>query len=132
MSYLRLYLKKYVWNHLSIDEKNHRLTLFYKMFDNITPLYLASLVPQSVSNLSRYNLCNSNDLLTVNSRSSQYYHSFLPSTNRDLNSLSSETKQSASVNVFKHSINEDKPSVPSYFYTIDLRSVFELIVAHRT
>ena len=87
------------------------------MFCNIIPLYLSSLVPQSVSNLPRYNLRNSNDLQTVDARFSQYYHSFLPSTTRDWNSLSTEAKQFDSVNSFKHSLNKDKPSVPSYFYT---------------
>ncbi|MCG7868583.1 MAG: endonuclease/exonuclease/phosphatase family protein [Candidatus Thiodiazotropha taylori] len=109
--------KEICWESLEQRRKNHRLTLFYKMFYNLTPLYLSSLVPQSVSNLSRYNLRNSNDLQTVDARTSQYYHSFLPSTTRDWNSLSTETKQSDSVNSFKHSLNKDKPSVPSYFYT---------------
>ena len=86
------------------------------MFSNITPLYLSRLVPQSVSNLSRYNLRNPKDLQTVNARSSQYYHSSLPSTTTDWNSLSIETKQSDSVNSFKHSLNKDKLSVPGYFY----------------
>ena len=86
------------------------------MFYNSIPLYLSSLVPRSVCNLSRYKLRISNDLQTVNARSNQYYHSFLPSTTKDWNSLSTETKQSDSFNSFKHSLNEDKPSVPSYFF----------------
>ena len=109
--------KEICWESLEQRRQNHRLTLFYKMFYNITPLYLSSLVPQSVSNLSQYSLRNSNDLQTVNARSSQYYHSFLPSTTRDWNSLSTETKQADSVNSFKQSLNKDKPSIPSYFYT---------------
>ena len=46
------------WETLELRRYNHKLTLFYKMMHNITPLYLSSLVPQSVSNLSRYNLRN--------------------------------------------------------------------------
>ena len=41
------------WDSLETRRKNHRLTLFYKMMHNLTPLYLSSLIPQSVSNLSR-------------------------------------------------------------------------------
>ena len=49
-----------------------------------TPLYLSSLVPQSVSNLSRYNLRNSNDLQTIDARTYQYDNSFfLPSSVRE-------------------------------------------------
>ena len=38
------------------------------MMHNITPLYLSSLVPQSIGNLSRYNLRNSKDLQTIDAR----------------------------------------------------------------
>ena len=89
------------WGTLEQRRKNHRLTLFYKMLYNITPHYLSNLIFPTVSNLSRYNLRNSNDLQTVDARSSQYYHAFLPSATRDWNSLSVETKQSESVNSFK-------------------------------
>ena len=114
-SHLLLYLKKYVGSHLNKGGKITDL-LYLKMFYNSIPLYLSSLVPRSVSNLSRYKLRISNDLQTVNARSNQYYHSFLPSTTKDWNSLSTETKQSDSFNSFKHSLNEDKPSVSSYFF----------------
>ena len=75
------------------------------MMYNFTPLYLSSLVPETVSNISHYSLRNSNDLLTIAARSSQYYHSFLLSTTRDWNSLSIEAKQSDSVNSFKRFLN---------------------------
>ena len=70
------------WEALELRRYNHQLTLLYKMMHNITPLYLSSLVPQSVSNLSRYNLRNSNDLQTIDARTTQYYNSFLPSSVR--------------------------------------------------
>ena len=41
---LAIYTMKYVGKH----SYNHKLTLFYKMMHNITPLYLSSLGPQSV------------------------------------------------------------------------------------
>ncbi|MCG7870185.1 MAG: hypothetical protein JAY74_27935 [Candidatus Thiodiazotropha taylori] len=104
------------WDSLEQRRKNHRLTLFYKMMYNITPLYLSSLVPQTVSNISRYNLRNSNDLQCIAARSSQYYHSFLPSTTRDWNSLSIEAKQSDSVNSFKRFLKKGKPTVPNHYY----------------
>ena len=104
------------WETLEQRRKNHRLTLFYKMVYNITPYYLSNLIPPTVSNLSRYNLRNSNDLQTVDARTSQYYHSFLPSTTRDWNSLSVETKQSESVNSFKLLLTKGKPTVPDHYY----------------
>ena len=98
------------WDSLETRRKNHRLTLSYKMMHNLTPLYLSSLIPQSVSNLSRYNLRNANDLQTVDARTQQYYQSFLPSTTRDWNALSVEAKQSDSVNSFKRYLAKDKTS----------------------
>ena len=74
--------KKPQWNTLGKRRENHKLTLFYKMIYNFTPSYLSSLVPPSTSNLSRYNLRNSNDLQTIVARTNQYYNSFLPSAVR--------------------------------------------------
>ena len=50
------------WDSLDERRRKHKLTLFYKMTNALAPLYLSSLVPQTVSNVSRYNLRNSNDL----------------------------------------------------------------------
>ena len=104
------------WETLEQRRKNHRLTLFYKMVYNITPYYLSNLIPPTVSNLSRYNLRNSNDLQTVDARTRQYYNSFLPSTTRDWNSLPVETKQSESVNSFKLLLTKGKSTVPDHYY----------------
>ena len=57
----------------SVDERCriHKLTSFYKMANALSPLFvLPSLVPQTISNSSRYILRNSNDLQTVEARTS--------------------------------------------------------------
>ena len=71
------------------------------MMNHLTLLYLSSLVPQSVSAVSSYNLRNSNDLQTVDARTNIYYHSFLPSAVRGWNNLATEARLSDSVNSFK-------------------------------
>ena len=109
--------KEICWKTLEIRRYNHKLTLFYKMMHNTTPLYLSSLVPQSVSNLSRYNLRNSNDLQTIDARTNQYYNSFLPSSVRAWNNLSVEAKQCESVNTFKCLLQKEKKAVPKHYYT---------------
>ena len=116
VSLVTLY-KEICWETLEIRRYNHKLTLFYKMMHNITPLYLSSLVPQSVSNLSRYNLRNSNDLQTIDARTNQYYNSFLPSSVRAWNNLSVEAKQCESVNTFKCLLQKEKKTVPKHYYT---------------
>lgn len=105
------------WDTLEKRRNDHKLTLFYKMKYNITPVYLSSLVPQSVSAISQYNLRNSDDLQTIDARTTQYYNSFLPSSVRNWNSLPVEARQSASVNSFKQFLNKNKVPVPKYYYT---------------
>ncbi|MES9992837.1 MAG: reverse transcriptase domain-containing protein, partial [Candidatus Thiodiazotropha sp.] len=108
--------KEVRWDSLEQRRKNHKLTLFYKMMHNLTPLYLSTLVPQSVSNISHYNLRNSNDLQTIDARTTLYYNSFLPSTVRAWNDVQDEGKQCESVNSFKSFLNKDKMPVPKHFY----------------
>ena len=74
--------KEVGWESLEQRRQTHKLTLFFKMFSHLTPLYLSSLIPPSVSDMSRYNLRNSDRLQTIDSRTNLYYNSFLPSTVR--------------------------------------------------
>ena len=55
------------------------------MYYNLTPIYLSSLIPQQVENMSQYNLRNAQDLRHIRARTSLYYNSFLPSTVRQWN-----------------------------------------------
>ena len=71
------------WQPLQKRKDNHKLTLFYKMNNNITPSYLSDLVPGTVSSATRYNLRNSNNIMTILGRTNSYLSSFLPSTVRD-------------------------------------------------
>ena len=84
---------------------------------NIDPNYLSSLVPRSVTIISQYNLRNSNDLQTIEARTTQYYNSFLLSSVRNWNNLPVEVRQSASVNSFKQSFNKNKTHVLKYYYS---------------
>ena len=108
--------KEIGWDSLEKRRFNHKLTLFYKMTHNLAPLCLSSLVPQSVSNISRYNLRNSNNLQTIDARTTLYYNSFLPSTVRAWNNVHEEAKHSDSINTFKGFLNKDKSHIPKHFY----------------
>ena len=104
--------KEICWEKLQKRRDNHKLTLFYKMHNNLTPNYLSSLIPQQVEAISRYNLRNAQDIRNIRTRTSLYYNSFLPSTLQQWNDLSSETRQSTSLNSFKRLLKMDKISVP--------------------
>ena len=67
--------------------------------------------------MSRYNLRNSDQLQTIDSRTNLYYNSSLPSTVRAWNSLPAEVKQSQTTHSFKYYFNKDKTSVPKYYYS---------------
>ena len=67
----------------TLESRRKKNTLFYKMVHNLTPNYLTSLIPSTVNETSNYNLRNSNDIRTVNARTSQYFSSFLPSSIRE-------------------------------------------------
>ena len=53
------------------------------MFNNLSPEYLSSLIPPTVNTISQCNLRNAQNIETVNSRTTQYYNSFLPSSIRE-------------------------------------------------
>ncbi|MCG8049110.1 MAG: reverse transcriptase domain-containing protein [Candidatus Thiodiazotropha endolucinida] len=109
--------KEIGWESLDSRRRKHKLVLFYKMYYNIAPSYLSSLVPQPNQNTSRYSLRNSNDIRTILTRTSQYYNSFLPTAIRDWNELPCTDKIVDTVDAFKRQINQDKVIVPKYFYT---------------
>ena len=108
--------KEICWESLQKRRDDHKLTLFFKMYNHLTPRYLSSLIPPQVNEISRYNLRNSDHIQTIRANSKQYYNSFLPSTLRNWNNLPSETKRANTLNSFKFLLKKDKKRVPKYFY----------------
>ena len=87
------------------------------MYNNLTPSYLSSLVPPLISNFSRYNLRNANDIQTIDSRTTLYFNSFLPSVIKDWNSLPHGNRNADSLNSFNRQINLDRKNIPKYYYS---------------
>lgn len=104
------------WEPLQKRRNDHKLSLLFKMKNNLTPTYLSSLIPQNVGNISRYNLRNADDLQPIHSRTVLYSNSFLPSTVRDWNNLPGEVRQIDSIDTFKQFLNRERERVPKYFY----------------
>ena len=104
------------WETLEIRRRKHRLVLFYKMYNNISPLYLSSLAPPLAQNTSNYSLRNADDIRTIQSRTSLYSNSFLSSTFRDWNNLPSADRNADSVDSLKWHLSHGRISVPKYFY----------------
>ena len=107
-----------LWQTLHRRRQDHKITLFYKMFNQLTPVYLSSLIPQQVNAISHHNLWNSNDIHTIRSNTSLYHNSFLPSTLRQWNSLPVEVRQLNTLSSFKTFLKKDLQSVPTYFTVV--------------
>ena len=81
------------WEKLECRRQKHRLILFYKMVNGLTPAYLSTLVPPYINDVSRYSLRNANNIQAVAARSSLYSNSFLPTAIREWNELPLEIKK---------------------------------------
>ena len=109
------------WDTLDIRRKKQKLTLFYKMVNNLTPNYLSSLIPSSVTEASNYNLRNPHDIRTVNARTSQNFSSFLPSTIREWNTLPESQRNSSTITSFKYQLNQPNSYIPKFYYVGERR-----------
>ena len=117
------------WETLEKRRLNHKLTLFYKMYNNLTPDYLSSLVLSS--EVSRYNLRNANDVQTINARTALYFNSFLPSVIREWNTIIENDKYVDSIDSFKRQISRNKTTVPKYLYWKQKVTNFAFYATHR-
>ena len=95
------------WESLAARREKHKLILYYKMQNGLTPEYLSSLVPLSVGSTVRYALRNNSDLQTIPAKSQQYYKSFLPFATRLWNGLSEDKRNSPSMTTFKSKLNSN-------------------------
>ena len=88
-------------DQLEERKKKRKLTLFYKKVNNLTPKYLSSLLPPTVTETSQYTHRNANNIRTFNTRRNQYYNFFLPSTVRQWNCLTEELRNTSFLHLFK-------------------------------
>ena len=93
--------------------KMHKLQLLYKMKHNLTPSYLTGLIPQPVQ--TRYNLRNPDQIPLIHCNTQLYRDSFLPSTIRDWNALSSSSKNSTTYRSFKGSLLRPRTTCKPFY-----------------
>ena len=106
------------WETLEKRRTKHKLSLFYKMNNNMTPEYLSNLVPQPIETATNYNLRH----VTVHqplSNSGLYYDSFIPSSIRLWNELPSEARDATTFTSFKYQINKNIKKPPKYYLVGD-------------
>ena len=104
--------------------KNHRQILFYKMKNNLCPNHLASLVPNNIGDVSRYNLRNVQLSQTVHANSQLYFNSFLPPVVREWSALPEPTRELNSMECFTNQLISD--IIPPQNYNL------KTIVSHKS
>ncbi len=104
------------WESLETRRRKHKLCLFYKMVNGLTPDYLSSLVPPNVGSTNRYSLRNDNNIHPPYARTMLYSNSFLPSVIREWNQLSLPIREAPTIATFKSRINENIVIIPKHYY----------------
>ena len=89
------------WVSLSRRRLIHRLTLFYKITNNMTPQYLADIVPPTVGDRQIYNLRSRDNITQIHAQKQRYTKSLFPATIREWNSLPMEIRNSPTLCTFK-------------------------------
>ena len=89
------------WETLESRRRQHKLILFHKMVNHQTPDYLSNLIPQQFHNIHRYGTRNSSNIISIQTRTTYYFNSFLPSTIRLWNELPANIKNNRSDNILK-------------------------------
>ena len=93
------------WVKLETRRKIHKLLFLYKCVNGMTPSYISDLVPLTVGERSNIRLRSANELSIFPCRTEMFKTSFFPSTTFLWNSLSLDIRQSDSLYVFKHRLN---------------------------
>ena len=93
----------------------HRLSLFYKILNDLTPAYLMHFIPESIRRFHNTRT-NRNDVIPT--RTLKFRYSFFPDTSNSWNYLSSFIKSSPTLNVFKKRYMEFFNVTPNPIYGI--------------
>ena len=96
------------WETLQERRAKHKLIIFYKIINGLTPDYLSDLLPPIVQDNVTYNLRNANNMRSLRARTNLYFNSFFPSTIRAWNELPDEIKGASTVSAFKYQLNKHR------------------------
>ena len=95
---------------------NHKLIVFHKIINGLTPAYLSDLLPPIVQNNVPYNLHNANNMQSLVTQTYPFFNSFFPSTIHAWNELSGEMKRANTVSAFKYQPNRNENSPPKLLH----------------
>ena len=87
------------WESLSSRRWSRRLTLFYKIIDNLSPMYTKNSIPPL--HQSQYSLHGQDVIGRLRARTEKYKSSFYPNCLSESNKLEPKLKLAPSVAIFK-------------------------------
>lgn len=119
---------KYAGNPSPLDSRNYLFFTKWKMAsqneNSITYEYLCRLIPPTVVDTSRYELCNATLIQEPKTRTKLYQNLFLPSALRTWNELPLETQPSESICIFKSPIKRNLPKCQNTFTLVSVNYKF--------
>ena len=97
----------------------------------MSPLYLLSLLPPHIGDLSSYRLRNAGNYVDIHANTRTYADYSLPSTIKAWNNLSVSVRSADNLASFEHIHTLDTPKVPKYYFGGDrsnsLTNIMKLI-----
>ena len=104
------------WETLAKRRSFRKITVFYRMHNKLCPSYLYNCLPPLTSDVSRYNLRNTNNYVTPRCRLRTSANSFIPSTTEMWNKLETTTRDSPTLSMFKSKVRENVFK-PQFYYS---------------
>jgi hypothetical protein len=97
----RLLRNELALEELSMRRQFHKLALFYKIGNMLTPIYLTELLLRMQREISQFSLRSVGNFSLLRCRTVRYYESFFPSTIKLWNVQSLDIRNSQSILIFK-------------------------------
>ena len=94
------------WEDMNTRRSMHKLVLYYKIVNNLTPSFLSDLLPPTVQQGSGLFLRNFANFTLYMSRTERFKKSFFPLTTLMWNNLELRDRDLSSVKVFKRSLGQ--------------------------
>ena len=120
-------LKETAWFSLKERRNNHKLTMIYKLINNLVPLYLSELCPKYVKSRTNYDLRANDHLIVPFSQTKCFMDSFLISSINLWNNLPESVHSSPSLDCFKNNVTrhfDTSTCNPLYYVDDRLPAIF--------
>jgi hypothetical protein len=106
------------WETLQTRRKYHKLCLFYKIHNRLTPTYLNDLLPPMISQIHNYNTRQSDKYYSSRTRTTAMQTSYFNHSARSWDALPSAITESESLSIFKSRLKRNLfINIPNKLYS---------------